>query len=142
LRTGTATGHSGITTLHAESIDAAVKRLTSPPMNIPPSYIPLVNIALLIRRVTLVDERGKPRPARKITNVWEVRGVGEYDEIAKWDPAKSRFSISLENSAVLRRVSELTGKTRDELLEELIRRKMLLEWLVATRKTAYRGVAT
>ncbi|MEM0014754.1 MAG: type II/IV secretion system ATPase subunit [Zestosphaera sp.] len=137
-----ATGHSGITTLHAESIDAAVKRLTSPPMNIPPSYIPLVNIALLIRRVTLVDERGKPRPARKITNVWEVRGVGEYDEIAKWDPAKNRFSISLENSAVLRRVSELTGKTRDELLEELIRRKMLLEWLVATRKTAYRDVAT
>lgn len=137
-----ATGHSGLTTLHAETIDAAVKRLTSPPMNIPPSYIPLVNIALLIRRVTLVDERGRSRPARKITNVWEVRDFGEYDEIARWDPAKNRFSIKLENSLVLNRISELTGRSRDDLLEELVRRKMLLEWLVATRKMTYRDVAT
>ncbi|MEM2021536.1 MAG: type II/IV secretion system ATPase subunit [Zestosphaera sp.] len=137
-----ATGHSGLTTLHAETIDAAVKRLTSPPMNIPPSYIPLVNIALLIRRVTLVDERGRSRPARKITNVWEVRDFGEYDEIARWDPAKNRFSIKLENSLVLNRISELTGRSRDDLLEELVRRKMLLEWLVATRKMTYKDVAT
>lgn len=137
-----ATGHSGITTLHAESIDAAVKRLTSPPMNIPPSYIPLVNVALLIRRVTLVDEKGRLRPARKITNVWEVRDFGEYEEIGKWDPAKNRFTVRLDNSLVLSRVSELTGKTREELFEELVRRKMLLEWLVATRRTTYRDVAT
>lgn len=137
-----ATGHSGITTLHAESIDAAVKRLTSPPMNIPPSYIPLVNIALLIRRVTLVDEKGRLKPARKITNVWEVRDFGEYEEVAKWDPAKNRFTVRLDNSLVLSRVSDLTGKTREELFEELARRKMLLEWLVATRRTTYKDVAT
>lgn len=137
-----ATGHSGITTLHAESMDAAVKRLTSPPMNIPPSYIPLINVALLIRRVTLVDEKGRLRPARKITNVWEVRDFGEYEEIAKWDPAKNRFAVRLDNSLVLSRVSDLTGKTREELFEELTRRKMLLEWLVATRKTTYKDVAT
>ncbi len=137
-----ATGHSGITTLHAESIDAAVKRLTSPPMNIPPSYIPLINIALLIRRITLADEKGRLRPARKITNVWEVRDFGEYEEIAKWDPAKNRFTVRLDNSLVLSRISDLTGKTREELLEELVRRKMILEWLVATRKTTYKDVAT
>lgn len=137
-----ATGHSGITTLHAESIDAAVKRLTSPPMNIPPSYIPLVNVALLIRRVTLVDEKGRLRPARKITNVWEIRDFGEYEEVARWDPAKNRFNVRLDNSLVLSKVTELTGKTKEELLEELVRRKMLLEWLVATRRTAYKDVAT
>ncbi|MCC6033863.1 MAG: type II/IV secretion system ATPase subunit [Desulfurococcaceae archaeon] len=137
-----ATGHSGMTTLHAESIDAAVKRLTSPPMNIPPSYIPLVNVALLIRRVTLVDEKGRLRPARKITNVWEIRDFGEYEEVARWDPAKNRFNVRLDNSLVLSKVTELTGKTKEELLEELVRRKMLLEWLVATRRTAYKDVAT
>ena len=137
-----ATGHSGITTLHAESIDSAVKRLTSPPMNIPPTYIPLINLALLIRRVTLVDEKGRLRPARKITNVWEIKDFGEYEEIAKWDPAKNRFTVRLDNSLVLNRVSDLTGKTKEELLEELTRRKMLLEWLVASRRTTYRDVAT
>jgi len=137
-----ATGHSGMTTLHAESIDAAVKRLTSPPMNIPPSYIPLVNVALLIRRVTLVDEKGRLRPARKITNVWEIRDFGEYEEVARWDPAKNRFNVRLDNSLVLSKVTELTGKTKEELLEELVRRKMLLEWLVATRRTTYKDVAT
>lgn len=137
-----ATGHSGITTLHAESIDAAVKRLTSPPMNIPPSYIPLVNVALLIRRVTLVDEKGRLRPARKITNVWEIRDFGEYEEVARWDPVKNRFNVRLDNSLVLSKITDLTGKTREELFEELVRRKMLLEWLVATRRTTYKDVAT
>uniref|UniRef100_A0A7C4FGL0 Protein kinase n=1 Tax=Ignisphaera aggregans TaxID=334771 RepID=A0A7C4FGL0_9CREN len=137
-----ATGHSGMTTLHAENIDAAVKRLTSKPMEIPPSYIPLVNIAMVIRRVQVRDERGKIRPARRITNVWEVKDYENYLEVAKWDPAEDTFSIDLRNSVVLRKISELAGRSFDTLLEEVEKRKRVLQWLVKTGKTDYRSVAT
>jgi len=137
-----ATGHSGMTTLHAENIDAAVKRLTSEPMNIPESYIPLINIAMVIRRVQIRDEKGRIRPARRITNVWEVKDFNNYIEIARWNPIEDSFSIDLRNSVMLRRIGELTGLSIDSLLEELEKRKALLEWLVKTGKNDYKSVST
>ncbi len=136
------TGHSGMTTLHAESIDAAVKRLTSPPMNIPPSYIPLINIAMVIKRVVRTDETGRPRPARRITNIWEIEDYEKYKEIARWDPIRDTFSLKLSDSIVLKKISELTGKPMENLIEEIARRKAILEWLAANRIRSYREVAT
>jgi flagellar protein FlaI len=51
-----ATGHGGLTSIHAEDVDATVKRLTSPPMNIPEGYIPLMKLGLIIRRVRLFSD--------------------------------------------------------------------------------------
>jgi len=136
-----ATGHSGITTIHAEHIDAAVKRLTSPPMNIPPSYIPLINVAMVIKRVTKLDEGGRPRPARRITNVWEVEDYGRYVEVCRWDPLRDRFELNLTNSLSLKHISELTGRTLSELIDEIGRRRLVLEWLAANRIRSYKEIA-
>ncbi len=137
-----ATGHSGMTTLHAESLDAAIKRLTSPPMNIPPSYIPLINVAMVIKRVIRTDESGRPRPARRITNVWEISEHNKYQEIARWDPVHDRFDLRLSKSVVLSKIGELTGRSIESLIEEVARRKAILEWLAANRIRSYREVAT
>ncbi|MEM4481755.1 MAG: type II/IV secretion system ATPase subunit [Desulfurococcaceae archaeon] len=136
-----ATGHSGITTLHAESIDAAVKRLTSPPMNIPPSYIPLVNIALVIRRVQIRDEKGRIRPGRRVTNIWEVRDYEDYVDVGRWDPTKDVFHLDLSSSIVLKKIKELTGLGEDSLLEEIERRKRVLQWLASKRLSDYKSVS-
>jgi flagellar protein FlaI len=136
-----ATGHSGLTTIHAENIDAAVKRLTSPPMNIPPSYIPLINIALVIRRVEVRDERGRIRPARRITNVWEIRGYEDYLEIMRWDPVNDEFKLDLSNSVALKKISELSGRPLDHLLAELYTRERVLSYLAEKRLSDYKTVA-
>ncbi len=135
------TGHSGLTTLHAENIDAAVKRLTSAPMNIPPAYIPLVNMALVIKRIIMHKEGGRPRPVRRITNVWEIRDYNEYQEVARWDPVRDRFDLDLSRSVILEKIGEMTGRSRDELIEEIARRKAILEWLSANMIRSYREVA-
>lgn len=137
-----ATGHSGMTTLHAENIDSAVKRLTSPPMNIPPSYIPLVNIAMVIRRVQIRDERGRPRVARRITNVWEIKDYEDYIEVSRWNPLEDTFTVNLKNSAVIQKIGELTGLSHDDLLVEIERRKAVLQWLADRRMGDYRTVST
>jgi flagellar protein FlaI len=137
-----ATGHSGMTTLHAEHIDAAVKRLTSPPMNIPPSYIPLLNIALVIKRVELRDEKGRIRFGRRITNVWEIRDYNDYIEIARWNPIEDKFDVDLKRSIVLKKISELSGHPVDSLIEEISVREKILTWLVKTGRKDYKSVAT
>ncbi len=136
-----ATGHSGLTTLHAENIDAAVKRLTSPPMNIPHSYIPLINVAMVIKRVTRIDESGRLRPARRITNVWEIEDYGKYLEICRWDPVRDKFEVRLSSSLVLKRIAEVSGKTFNELIDDLGLRKLVLEWLVVNKIRSYRSLA-
>ncbi|MEM0454119.1 MAG: type II/IV secretion system ATPase subunit [Sulfolobales archaeon] len=136
-----ATGHSGITTLHAENIDAAVKRLTSPPMNIPQAYIPLINAVLVIKRVTKLDEEGRPRPARRITNVWEIDEHGKYIEISRWNPIKDVFESDFNNSYLLKKISEMSGRTFSEVLDSLVVKKLILEKLAANNIRSYKESA-
>lgn len=136
-----ATGHSGITTLHAENIDAAVKRLTSPPMNIPMVYIPLINAALVIRRVTKLDDEGRPRPARRITNVWEIDDQGRYIEISKWNPVKDFFEADFSRSYLLKRIADMSGRTFSDVLESLSVKRLILEKLAAKNIRSYKESA-
>lgn len=137
-----ATGHGGLTTLHAEHIDAAVKRLTSPPMNIPQSYIPLMNFALVIKRVMLYRPDGTYFIARRITNVWEIHSYNEYEEVARWLPARDRHELYVERSRLLRSIAEERGKDEKWIEEELDRRRLILQWMRAKGIRHYRDVAT
>ncbi len=136
-----ATGHGGLTTIHAENIDAAVKRLTSPPMNIPPSYIPLVGFALVIKRVTMFDPRGRPKIVRRITNIWEVKDYNEYIEVIKWNPAEDVHETRFDQSIRMREIAEQRGKDFEWALEEVRKRTVVLLWLKAKRMRHYRDVA-
>ena len=136
-----ATGHGGLTTLHAEHIDAAVKRLTSPPMNIPQSYIPLMNFALVVKRVRLYNPDGTYRIARRVTEVWEVREYGDYPLVARWDPAERRHYVYPEESLILRSIGDQVGRGFDWVLEEMTRRATVLRWMAQKDITNYRDVA-
>ena len=136
-----ATGHGGLTTLHAEHIDAAVKRLTSPPMNIPQSYIPLMNFALVVKRVRLYNPDGTYRIARRVTEVWEVREYGDYPLIARWDASERRHFIYPEESQILKSIGDQTGKGYEWVLDEMSRRATVLRWMARKNITHYKEVA-
>lgn len=136
-----ATGHGGLTTLHAEHIEAAVKRLTSPPMNIPESYIPLMNFAAVIKRVRLYNPDGTYKIARRVTEVWEVRDYGDYPLIARWNPATRKHEVNLSQSIVLRSIAEEVGTDYGWVADEIERRATVLRWLAVEGITDYRRVA-
>jgi len=136
------TGHGGLTTLHAEYIDAAVKRLTSPPMNIPKSYISLLDFALVIRRVTMFRPDGTYYIARKISEVWEVKDYNNYVTISKWDPGKDTFHLYLDRSEVLKDIAEFRGKDFDWATDEVYRRAIVLEWMRAKGIRYYKDIAS
>jgi flagellar protein FlaI len=118
------TGHGGMSTMHADSLDRAIKRLTSPPMNVSPTYIPSLNIALLTERTLLPDGRF----ARRVKHIWEVEDYEKYREIVRWDPIRDRHAIVAE-SYHMRFISEKTGKKVEDLYSEIERRRVVLEWL-------------
>lgn len=138
-----ATGHGGLTTMHAESVSALVRRLTSPPMNIPPSYVPLMRWAILVKRVVTFKE-GKMVMFRRVTNIWEIRGAGgpeDHEEIFKWDPATDKHEGYLSKSILLREIAQMTGRSTRDVMLELERRARYIEALAARGERDYRIVA-
>ncbi|MEM2352250.1 MAG: type II/IV secretion system ATPase subunit [Thermoproteota archaeon] len=125
-----ATGHGGLTTLHAESLEHAVKRLTSPPMNIAESYVPLVNIALVQERAQLPRSRMGLSFGRRIREVYEIIDYDKYEQIASWNPLTDTFTSNFRKSEMLKRIAIKYGISVESVLEELSRRALLLRDLL------------
>lgn len=119
-----ATGHGGMSTMHAESLWAAIRRLTSPPMNVAPAYIPAMNIATYVERTLLPDGR----LGRRMRNLWEVEDYDKYREIVRWDPATDKHAI-VGSSVHIATIATRIGKSVEWVMEEIERRRTVLEWL-------------
>ena len=89
------TGHLGMSTVHAESVESCVYRLESAPMNIPRTLIAGIDIILVQKRVEIGG-----RPARKTVSTSEIVGLdprsGEIltNEVYRWNPAKDTFDFT------------------------------------------------
>jgi flagellar protein FlaI len=113
-----ATGHGGLCTMHADDIDHAIKRLTSPPMNVSEVYVPLMNLCIYVARVDLPKKK-KQSFGRRIRNICEIVEHGDYTTISEWLPSKDRFVSSFENSHLLEKIALIRGTTKKQLLREI-----------------------
>ncbi len=125
-----ATGHSGASTIHAETLDYAVKRLTSPPMNIPPTYMRLMNVFMHVQRVITRVEKGVVKVRRRITVVQEVEEFEKYIKISTWDPRTDSHVVNLERSIHLQDIALKRGLDVSDVIEEIKRRSTVLEWML------------
>lgn len=136
-----ATGHGGLCTMHADSLDHVVKRLTSPPMNVSKVYIPLMNNALHIQRVELPSEREGLSFGRRIRTVWEIEEFDQYSEVSTWDPRTDTFDTWFEDSFLLRRIANNKGTTLNDILRELDEREKYLRDIVESGVRKQNAVA-
>ncbi|MDH5782845.1 MAG: type II/IV secretion system ATPase subunit [Candidatus Bathyarchaeota archaeon] len=135
-----ATGHGGMCTMHAENVDTAVKRLTQKPMDIAPAYIPLMNLISVVHRVHLA-KAGEFKAYRRLTSVDEIVDYEDYRNVFTWKPTKDIFDSSIEKSALLPAISKHSGLSKEELIEEIKRRKNVLSWMRKHNIRSYRDVA-
>ena len=121
-----ATGHGGLCTMHADSLESACKRLQQKPMDIPASYMSLMNCAIIIKRVKGQDGKS----TRRAVVVQEIKSAIDFYDAFKWDPKSDYFNPQLEDSEMFQRISDQTGRNMDEILEEFQKRKIVIKWLV------------
>jgi flagellar protein FlaI len=120
----------GLCTMHADSIDRVVKRLTSPPMNVSEVYIPLMNIALYIQRVELPENKDGKAFGRRIRSVSEIAEFENYHEVSRWDPREDKYMTMFKDSFILQQISVSSGLSMDQLVEELDTREQYLDAIV------------
>jgi flagellar protein FlaI len=136
-----ATGHLGMCTLHAESVEAVINRLESEPMNIPKALIAMTNVIMVMNR-TEIDGR----PARRVSTTTEVEGLDpekgniRTDEVFGWNPRFDRFS-SKGKSLLLEKHESKLGIDEEEVKRELSRRQTVLDWMTREGIRRYTDVA-
>jgi flagellar protein FlaI len=135
-----ATGHGGICTMHADSLDHAVKRLTSPPMNVAEVYIPLMNIGIFISRVEIPNKKMGVAFGRRAINVWEILEYEKYNLISEWSPTDDTFHTYPEKSHLLEQIAIKKGILKKDLLAEINRRKKILENILKSGKRSQNDV--
>jgi archaeal flagellar protein FlaI len=123
------TGHGGISTVHADDVGSAVQRMTSKPMDVPPAFIPFLDLVFTIRRIAIPTPDGGFRNVRRVLSVDEVVSVGNYVKMFRWDPVTDKHvSTSMKNSVKLARLSRDVGLSVEELSDEMNRRATVLKW--------------
>ncbi len=136
-----ATGHLGMCTIHAESVEAVINRLHSEPMNIPKPLIAMIDLIMVMART---EVEGKP--ARRAITATEVLGLdpktGEIltEEVFRWKPKKDEFEF-LGHSALLEEHMKKLDLSEEDVRRELQRRKTVLEWMVKKGIRRYTEVA-
>jgi len=127
-----AVGHGGLTTIHAESLDYTVKRLTSHPMNVAKTYIPLVNVAPLVERVRLPpSNNGQEGFGRRIKSIVEIADYEDYRTLCEWNPVEDNFRIDLSDSVHLKKIALRHGLTFVDVLDEVKNRASFLNELMS-----------
>ncbi|MCG3108415.1 hypothetical protein L3N51_00696 [Metallosphaera sp. J1] len=126
------TGHGGATTFHAHDSESAVKRLMNPPLNIPAEWIPMNNIMISVRRLpVLVGD--KIQLKRRVVAIDELVTASDFRRVVNWDPKVDTHVVDLDNAKVLRNRLEESGRSLEEVKEEIQRRALYLR-LMATSK--------
>ena len=135
-----ATGHGGMTTMHAESVDAAIKRLTSPPMNVPVHHIPLVDAFVHIERV-----RVQGRITRRVIEITEVAGI-EGDQpvlntLFRWTGEATDTFERVSRSTALEHIANTRGIPLELVEREVAERRAILQELLEKGMLDYESFA-
>jgi flagellar protein FlaI len=131
LFTAINTGHDGsLGTVHANSPEETLIRVTNPPMNVPQIMLSGLDFIIVEHRY---HDRTKGT-IRRISEIAEVYGALEgkpkTQTLFQRDPIKDQLERTIMQSEYLKQLQNFTGLSKEKLEAEIELRKMFLDKLV------------
>lgn len=123
------TGHSVYSTLHANTVEEAYRRLTSPPIGLPPQLIeslPMMSVMFRQRKLNI----------RRLFEVSELLGYSEKDKKVKlnnlygWSARKDTIDKKSDSVRVAEELNLFTGMSRQEIKHDLSEKEKVLKWMM------------
>ncbi len=122
---GMASGHSSISTMHADSVDTVIKRLETPPIELSPSLINVLDcVAVMAHAVVKKQETRKLKEIVEIINV-TPEGIALTNTPFTWNPGDDSFYFK-RNSKIFDKISRMSGMKMEEIELEFRRRVSLI----------------
>jgi flagellar protein FlaI len=122
---GMASGHSSISTIHADSVDTVIKRLETPPIELSPTLLNVLDcVCIMTHAIVDKQETRKLKEVVEIINV-TPEGVAMTNTPFMWDAMEDEFYFK-KNSKIFEKIRKRYGLKIEELELEFRRRVQLL----------------
>ena len=122
---GMASGHSSISTIHADSVDTLIKRLETPPIELSPTLLNVLDcVCIMTHAIVNKEETRKLKEVVEIINV-TLDGIALTNTPFVWNALENEF-YSKKNSKIFEKIRKRYGIRVEELEVEFKRRVQLL----------------
>ncbi|MFH1787519.1 MAG: type II/IV secretion system ATPase subunit [archaeon] len=122
---GMASGHSSISTMHADSVDTVIKRLETPPIELSPTLVNVLDcVGIMTHAVVNKQETRKLKEIVEIVNVTSD-GVAITNTPFIWNPSDDNFYFK-KNSKIFEKIAKRNGMTMNELEDEFRKKVNLI----------------
>ncbi|MFT4309759.1 MAG: type II/IV secretion system ATPase subunit [Candidatus Woesearchaeota archaeon] len=129
------TGHSVYATVHANNAKETVTRLTNPPISVPKTMLPALQLIV-------VQYRNRRSGMRRTFQIAEISEDSEANVLMQYDPNKDLLK-SMNNSKTLMSTLELyTGFSKREIEKDLNTKQKVLNYLVKQEINTVEKVGT
>ncbi|WP_380677345.1 type II/IV secretion system ATPase subunit [Salinigranum sp. GCM10025319] len=131
------TGHTTLSTMHADSVQTVINRLENEPINVPRPMIQSLDL-LLVQTLTRLDDE-RVRRSKAIGEIGEIdqrTGELDYANAFSWDAEDDTFDR--HDSTLLSEIRRERGWTQAQARGELRNRERFLRFLSERGVTDYR----
>jgi flagellar protein FlaI len=128
---GMHTGHSVYSTVHANTAEETITRLTNPPVNIPVNMLDSVHLNVVMFRNRRLGVR---RVLQVAEFILEKRGAGEQtvraNVLFRWRGNDDKIVKANESIRLMDELTLHTGLSKEKVLAQISEKQKILEWMV------------
>lgn len=129
---GMASGHSSISTIHADSVYTVIKRLETPPIELSPTLLNVLDcLCIMTHAIVQNQSTRKLKEIVEIINVTD-EGVAMTNTPFIWTPSDNQFYFK-KNSKIFEKISKRYGLPMEEIELEF-RKRVQLIYILQKRK--------
>jgi len=136
---GMASGHSSLSTIHAESVDTVIKRLETPPIELSPTLLNVLDcVCIMTHAMVNKQETRKLKEVTEIVNI-SPEGTAITNTPFIWNPKDDRFYFKGSNK-IFEKISKRYGFSMEEVEMEFRKRVQLIYQLYAHKIFGFKQV--
>lgn len=127
------TGHSVYATIHANTAEEAVTRLTSPPINIPKNMMAALSMVV-------VQYRNRRNGKRRTFQVAEIMASGDANVLMQYDAKDDRIYKDQPSKSLLETLQLFTGHSIADIEAQLKFKQDILQYMLDKNINTVEGV--
>ncbi len=136
---GMASGHASISTMHADSVDTVIKRLETPPINLSPTLLNVLDcVCIMSHAIVNKQETRKLKEIVEIINV-NPKGIAFTNTPFMWNAYEDDFYFK-NNSKIFEKIAIRYGLRMEEIDFEFRRRVQLIYTLFQKKIFKFKDV--
>lgn len=133
-------GHPSMTTMHADSVEGVIRRLITPPIELPPSLIESLDIIIILSHAREIGKSARRiKEVDEIESMDPVTGKIHHVKAYSWDPITDTYQLK-EESVLMRRIAARQGVSYESLIEDMKEKQRIIGWMLQKKTGKFEDV--